>query len=245
MTFNTDAIVLKIVKTGESDRLITFLTRDRGVIKAFAKAADRPKNKLHMSTNLFCYGNFTFYEGVKATKVEECDLNETFFGLQSDIERLSLAQYFNELIIETAPKETEANEYLRLLLNTLYFLAQGTKDMAVLKPVFELRLTAAIGYMPSLVACQQCGTFETEPMYFSLSTGELFCCDCAQKNATRCPLEVITAMRHIVFSELNKLFTLQVSRENLPLLTSICEKYLLLSVGKSFKTLDFYKAMLL
>ena len=110
MTFSSDAIVLKITKTGESDRLLTLLTRDRGIVKAFAKAADRPKNKLHMSTNLFCYGRFTFYEGVKSTKVEECDLNETFYSLQTDIGKLALAQYFNELMIESAPVETDANE---------------------------------------------------------------------------------------------------------------------------------------
>lgn len=244
MTFNTDAIVLKIVRTGESDRLITFLTRDRGVIKAFAKAAERPKNKLHMSTNLFCYGNFTFFESPKSIKVEECDLIETFFGLQKSIEALSLAQYFNELIIEAAPRETEANEYLRLLLNTLYFLSENKKDMRLLKPVFELRLSSIIGYMPSLVACKTCGAFETDPMYFNESTGELFCCDCKANNAFRCPLEVITSMRHIVFSELNKLFTLQISEQNIPLLDTTCEKYLINSVGKNFKTLDFYKAMI-
>lgn len=243
MTFNTDAIVLKIVKTGESDRLLTLLTRDRGVIKAFAKAADRPKNKLHMSTNLFCYGHFTFYEGTKSIKVEECELNETFFGLQKDIVRLSLAQYFNELVIETAPKETEATEYLRLLLNSLYFLANGKKDFRILKAVFEMRLVCAIGYMPALVACQECGEFESEPMFFNTETGELYCCNCKPKNAKKYPLEVITAMRHIVFSPLEKLFSLKVSEENINLLIGVTETYLMNVVQKKFKTLDFFKAM--
>lgn len=243
MTFTTDAIVLKILKTGESDRLVTFLTRDRGVLKAFAKAANRPKNKLHMATNLFCYGRFTFYEGATAIKVEECDLNETFFGLQSDIAKLSLAQYFNELIIETAPKETEANEELRLLLNSLYFLAGDKKDRRLLKSVFELRLASEIGYMPSLIACKQCGAFETDPMYFNEETGELTCCDCREKGAVRYPLAVITAMRHIIYSELGKLFTLTLSEEHIPMLTQASEKYLLNVVQKKFKSLDFYKAV--
>lgn len=243
MIFSTDAIVLKIVRTGESDRLITFLTRDRGILKAFAKAADRPKNKLHMSTNMFCYGNFTFYEGTKAIKVEECDLIETFFGLQKDIERLSLAQYFNELIIETAPVETESNEYLRLLLNTLHFLANGQKDIRLLKPIFELRLISATGYMPSLVACKDCGEFESDPMYFNEHTGELFCKTCNHTGTRQYPLEVITAMRHIVFSELNRLYTLSVSEKNIPLLTQASENYLLNVVQKKFKSLDFYKSI--
>ncbi len=243
MTFSADAIVLKITKTGESDRLLTLLTRDRGIIKAFAKAADRPKNKLHMSTNLFCYGRFTFYESVKSTKVEECDLNETFFALQSDIGKLALAQYFNELMIEAAPVETDANDYLRLLLNSLYFLANDKKNPRILKALFELRLASLSGYMPSLVACAECGEFETEPMYFNHYTGELYCCVCKVNGTTAYPLEVISAMRHIVFSETDKLFSLIVSDSSLHLLESVAEKYLTSVLKKDFNTLKFYKSI--
>ena len=243
MTFSTDAIVLKITKTGESDRLLTLLTRDRGILKAFAKAADRPKNQLHMSTNLFCYGRFTFYEGVKSTKVEECDLNETFFGLQQDITKLALAQYFNELMIESAPVETDANEYLRLLLNSLYFLANDKKNIHILKSLFELRLASLIGYMPSLIACSECGEFETDPMYFNEMTGELFCCNCKGAGTKCYPLEVITAMRHIVFSEFDKLFSLGVSESSIYLLEAATEKYLTAVLRKKFRTLDFYKSI--
>ncbi len=245
MTFSADAIVLKITKTGESDRLLTLLTRDRGIIKAFAKAADRPKNKLHMSTNLFCYGRFTFYESVKSTKVEECDLNETFFALQSDIEKLALAQYFNELMIEAAPVETDANDYLRLILNSLYFLANDKKNHHILKALFELRLASLSGYMPSLVACAECGEFETEPMYFNHYTGELYCCVCKGNGTTAYPLEVISAMRHIVFSETDKLFSLIVSDSSLHLLENVAEKYLTSVLKKDFKTLKFYKSITL
>lgn len=243
MTFNTDAIVLKIVRTGESDRLITFLTRDRGIIKAFAKAADRPKNKLHMSTNMFCYGSFTFYEGTKALKVTECDLNETFFGLQKDIEALALAQYFNELTIETAPVETEANEYLRLLLNSLYFLANEKTDKRLLKSIFEMRIACISGYMPSLIACKECGEFETDFMFFDEYTGELYCQNCSENHGRKYNLQVISGMRHIVFSELNKLFSLSLTKDNIPSLNSATENYLLNVVQKKFKSLDFYKTI--
>ena len=243
MTFSSDAIVLKITKTGESDRLLTLLTRDRGIVKAFAKAADRPKNKLHMSTNLFCYGRFTFYEGVKSTKVEECDLNETFYSLQTDIGKLALAQYFNELMIETAPVETEANEYLRLLLNSLYFLANDKKNPTMLKALFEFRLSSLIGYMPSLIACAECGEFESDQMFFNETTGELYCSTCKGAGTKQYPLEVISSMRHIIFSETDKLFSLNVSPDSLPRLEYASEKYLMSVLKRKFRTLDFYKTI--
>ena len=243
MTFTTDAIVLKITKTGESDRLLTLLTRDRGILKAFAKAADRPKNKLHMSTNLFCYGRFTFYEGVKSTKVEECDLNETFYGLQSDIGKLALAQYFNELMIEAAPVETDSNEYLRLLLNSLYFLANEKIHPRLLKAIFEMRLSSLIGYMPSLIACKECGEYETETMFFNSVTGELFCNSCKGTGTKQLPLDTVSAMRHIVFSDFEKLFSLGTSENTAESLETVTEKYLLNVLKRSFRTLDFYKSI--
>lgn len=243
MTFSNDAVVLKITKTGESDRLLTFLTRDRGILKAFAKAADRPKNKLHMATNLFCYGRFTFYESAKSTKVEECDLNETFFGLQNDISKLALAQYFNELMIEAAPVEADANDYLRLLLNSLYFLANDKKNHQVLKSLFELRLSSLTGYMPSLIACSECGEFESDPMYFNMTTGELFCSTCRGNGTRQLSLETVSAMRHIVFAETDKLFSLHVSGNSLDNLGTVSEKYLLSVLKRNFRTLDFYKSM--
>ncbi len=242
MTFTTDAIVLKITKTGESDRLLMLLSRERGIIKAFAKAANRPKNKLHMSTNLFCYGTFTFYEG-KAIKIEECDLNETFFGLQNDISKLALAQYFSELMIETAPVETEANNYLRLLLNSLFFLANDKKDKAVLKAVFELRLSSLIGYMPSLVACKECGEFETEDMFWSPFNGELYCNACKGAGTNKYPLEVITAMRHIIFSEMERMYSPAITEKNINMLSGATEKYLMNILKRKFVTLDFYNSI--
>lgn len=243
MTFSTDAIVLKITKTGESDRLLTLLTRDRGILKAFAKAADRPKNKLHMSTNLFCYGRFTFYEGVKSIKVEECDLTETFFGLQTDIGKLALAQYFNELMIEAAPVETDANEYLRLFLNSLFFLANDKQNPRILKSIFEMRLSSMIGYMPSLVGCKECGEYETETMFFNVMTGELFCNACKGSGTKQLHLDTVSAMRHIVFSDFKKLFSLSITENTTNAIEPVTEKYLLNILKRNFRTLDFYKSI--
>lgn len=244
MTFTTDAVVLKITKTGESDRLLTLLTRDRGVIKAFAKAANRPKNKLHMSTNLFCYGSFTFYEGTSSLKVQECDLNDSFFALQNDITALSLAQYFSELMIEAAPMETEAEDFLRLYLNCIYLLANNKLPCEKIKCVFEMRLAVLSGYMPSVVGCSKCGEFESDPMYFSLETGELFCYAHKAAGTNMYPLEVITAVRHIVFSEFSAaMFSYKVTDKNQITLSKLCEKYLGGIIRKKLKTLDFYNSI--
>ncbi len=243
MSFTTDGVVIKITKTGESDRLLYILSRGRGVIKAFAKSANRPKNKLHSSTNLFCYSNFTFYEGKTALKVTESEVKETFFGLTEDLKNLALAQYFSDLAVSMIPESVETDDILRLHLNSLYFLSKKLKKPETVKPVYEMRLMSDIGYMPGLVACAKCGKFETPVMNFDPLTGILLCSDCADNHSLDLPLNVISAMRQICYADLNMIFSLKLSDENLSILNNTTEKYLLNRSEKNFRTLRFYNSL--
>ena len=45
MRFTTDALIISEMNVGESDRLVTLLTREYGVIKAFAAGAKNIKSK--------------------------------------------------------------------------------------------------------------------------------------------------------------------------------------------------------
>ena len=43
--FTTDALVIKEMNVGESDRLVTLFTRDYGIIRAFASGTKNLKSK--------------------------------------------------------------------------------------------------------------------------------------------------------------------------------------------------------
>ena len=50
-------------------------------------------------------------------------------------------------------------------------------------------------------------------------------------------------MRHISYSENEKLFSFTLGEESLNMLSDVTEKFLLAQTSKKFKTLDFYKVM--
>lgn len=245
MTFKTDGIVIKEGATGEQDRIVTVLTRDRGVIKAFANGARNPKNKNVSSTGLLCYSDFLINKTQKGVYViREATAKEVFFSLRSDIVRLSLAQYFAELTYELSPREEDSSEYLSLLLNSVYLLMKGEKNLRQIKSVIEMRMLSIAGYMPSVVACGSCGSFESEVMYFSEFTGELFCENCKPLEITRkLPLGVVTAIRHICFSDSNKIFSFSLPDESMELLSGVTEKYLRNITARKYKTLEFFNMM--
>ncbi len=244
MRLNTRGLILKEQNIGEQDKLVTVMTSDMGVIKAFVRGAKSIKSKKQSATGLLCYSKLSLYNGRDSYIIDEAECIEVFFGLRSDIEKLSLGQYFAELAIELTPDGEDANEYLRIILNSLYMLSNNKRPQLQLKAITELRLMSMSGYMPSLVACEKCGEFETPTMYFDMSAGLLYCENCAPVNAPfALKLSIVSAMRHIIFSDIEKLYNFKMTEEGLSELSYITEAYLKNKTDKKFKTLDFYNSM--
>ncbi len=240
--FTIDGVVIKTTVTGEADRIVWVLTRDRGVIRAFAKGARGTKSRLHGGTSLFCYCDFTFSEKNNVYNINEALIKEVFFDLRGSMEILTLSQYFCEVLMKTVPDKCEEEIYLRLLLNCFHFLCKNRKPELLIKSVFELRLACIAGYMPSLIACGVCSEYETDTMYFSCADGSLFCESCGKGMAIpRVPLPVISAMRHICFSEFSKIFSFELQENSLELLSRITENYLKAVLGQEFRLLEYFK----
>lgn len=245
MTMRTNGIVIREREAAAGDKLITLLTEKAGVINTFVNGAKSPKSKNVSCADLLCYSDFSLEKNKKGNfYIKDATPLNVFFELRSDIVTLCLAQYLCELTDELAVREEPAGEFLPLVLNSLHLLGTGGKDILLIKAVAELRMLTLSGYMPQLVGCCGCGLFEDEKMYFDTFSGEIFCRDCRRtQKVTEISSGVLTAMRHICFSEAAKIFSFSLPAGSLLELSSATEKYLLAVTGKRFKTLDFYKKM--
>jgi DNA repair protein RecO (recombination protein O) len=238
--FSVDGIVIKTSVTGESDAILHILTRERGLIRAFAKGARSAKSKLHSASSQFCYGTWTFFENKGVYTVSEASITEVFFALRNDLTRLSLAQYFCEVSLKCIGENIDSAEYLRLILNCLSFLCSGKKPDMLIKVVFELRFACISGYAPNLVACDECGKFESPVMYFDCLNGNLYCDSCGKDRA--CPtlsFSAVTVMRHIVFSEFRNIFSFTADDETLKAVSKLTALYLKNCTQQNFKTLQY------
>ena len=55
MKVTTQGLIIREQVVGESDRLVTVLTRDEGVVRAFARRAKNLKDSKNAATGLLCY----------------------------------------------------------------------------------------------------------------------------------------------------------------------------------------------
>ena len=242
--FSTDALVIKESSIGDNDRLLTLMTRDMGVIRAFAVGAKSVRSRRGSATGLLSYSNFHLDKKGDTYKVVEATANKVFFGAGSDIVTLAVAQYFCELCAFFGPHDETADEFLRVILNSLYYMTDKKRNPALIKALTELRICGIAGYAPTLVACDGCGKFEDKTMYFKLDTGMLYCEDCKKENCAAINLTVLQAMRHIVYSKLENLYGFDIPENDIKLLGYIVEKYIVFQSEHKFSTLEFYHSVL-
>lgn len=244
MNLTTKGLILKEQNIGERDKLVTVLTEDFGVLRAFVRGAKAVKSKKQAATTKFCYARLSLYQGKDSYIIDEAQSIEMFFGLRDSLDKLALAEYFLELGFLFSPEAENARENLRVLLNSLYMLAHEKRPPKMLKALTEFRLLALEGYAPNLVACDKCGCFETDVMYFDMTDGLLYCENCAPATAPfALPLGVVSALRHIVFADIQQLYNFSVDESLLEELSYVTETYLCRKTERKFKTLEFYNSI--
>lgn len=245
MRLNTKAIIIKEQTVRESDRLVTLLTADYGIVRAFVRGAKKVNSRFSSSTSLFSYASFSLYRGKDAYIVDDVQPIEVFFKLREHLESLALAQYFSQLALEFAEEEANCGELSRVLLNAFFLLCKGECNYKKIKSVVELRILSVSGYMPNLVGCASCGIYESETMYFDLQGGELRCSVCGpgMRRFVALPLGVVTAMRYICLSESKKIFSFHLSDANMELLSRVAEDFLIARADRRLTALEFYKSL--
>lgn len=243
MFISTEGLVLREKDIGENDRLITILTRELGVVSAFASGVKSVKSKRGSATSLLSFSSFQLQKKKDTYRVSEAVSKHIFLEVGDDLTVLSVAQYFCELAELLAPRESEANTVLRLLLNSLHFLTKEKRDPYLMKAITELRLAALSGYCPDLVACSSCGKFEDDIMYFNPADGSLLCSDCKMNGGMELNRTCVSAMRHIVYSQFGRLYSFDIPENDAKLLSNVTERYVLYQTDHRFLTLDFIHSL--
>ena len=102
------------------------------------------------------------------------------------------------------------------------------------------------GYMPDLVGCAGCGRYEAERMFFRINRGEIYCQDCyLNKGSPAVGLSpgALTGMRHIIYSDFEKVFSFRLTGAPLRELCEAAEAYAVSVLQKRLGTLDFYRSL--
>lgn len=178
MHISTQGLVLREVNYKESDKLLTVLTAEGGKRTVKARGCRRKGSPLAAAAQLLVYSDMTLFEYRDYFTLNEAESLQQFWRVRSDLERLSLASYFAEVMEAVAVEGRPDPPALSLILNSLYALDRLNRPLELVKAAFELKLMCLEGYEPLLDACAVCGAPEPEPPLFHLNEGVLCCAAC-------------------------------------------------------------------
>ncbi len=123
-TYTATGINLKGMPLGESDRLLTILTREHGLIRAIAPGARKPHSRLGGRSGLFVVNDLLLHKGRSLDKITQAETLVSYPGLSRDFGKLAAGQYLAEVALCQALSEQPQEDLFCLLSEHLSRLEQ-------------------------------------------------------------------------------------------------------------------------
>lgn len=153
--YKANALVLRRIPLGETDKILTLFTREYGKYNVVAKGARRTTSRMAGATEPLMLLRALLAEGMNLDVLTQCEIRESFPHLRADFGLFLRTTYACELLDRLTAERDPAPEVFDLLLSTLYVL-QRAEDPDAAIHAYELQLMEYVGYEPRLDSCARC-----------------------------------------------------------------------------------------
>ncbi len=185
-TYKTTGINLKTQAIGESDRLVTILTREFGLIRAVAPGSRKHNSSLGGRSGMFVVNELLIAKGRSLDKITQAQTLKTYPGLATNLGKLAASQYLAEVVLCQALSEQPQEELYELLNEHLSRIEElpSNEPSAVIAYLAHglFHLLAIAGLTPQVQACCLTGSIMTPDFTnpdwqvgFSIPTGGTVC----------------------------------------------------------------------
>jgi DNA repair protein RecO (recombination protein O) len=198
--YREQGVVLRSIKLGEADRIVTVFTQCHGKVRAVAKGIRRPGSRFGARLEPTTHLALQCYQGREldvVTQVETIDANR---ALREHYGCLTHAVAMLEAVDQVTPERERNPAIYRLLVGALRTLADRTSPLVA--PAFFWKLLSLEGFHPHLDGCVRCGATDGDFPAFDTGEGGLLCTDCARLGGIRVRAETVEALRRMLGGEL-------------------------------------------
>ena len=202
--YKDEGVVLKTIKLGEADRIVTLFTRANGKVRAVVKGVRKTKSRFGGRLEPFTRVDLLIYRGRRELDtITGADTITSYDALRRDYSALTAAAALVEVVDKITPDREKAFSTYALLLAGLNALALG-KGIAVV-PAFLVKLLSISGYHPQLQVCAGCGA-TVGLGGFSAAMGGVVCNGCSREDpdATRLTADRIALLNLMLESDLGQ-----------------------------------------
>ena len=173
--YRDQGVVLRTIRLGEADRIVTFVTRGHGKVRAVAKGVRKTKSRFGARLEPLSHVSLLLYEGRELDIVTQAETLDHFRTIRDDLDRVGRAVSMLEAIDQVAQEREPSPRLYQLLVGGLRALA--ATDNPLVGAAFFWKLLSSEGAHPLLDQCAACGTTD-DLGAFDLGEGGVLCRRC-------------------------------------------------------------------
>jgi DNA repair protein RecO (recombination protein O) len=198
----------------EADRILTFYTKERGRLSAIARGIRRTRSKTGGRLEPFSLVRADLFAGRTLYTVTGVETVRTFQGIREALFRMEEGGKLFEAVRRLFPEEERSLAAFNLLVRAVARLAstESAEEARGVVLAARLKLLLALGYLPELDSCMQCGGGEFL-CGFNPSLGGVLCRDCYGEGAHDCfslSPEALGSMRGLLETSVGEAARLEV-----------------------------------
>ncbi len=252
MIVETDAIVLRSMKYGETSKIVTLYSKKYGKIKVIAKGARGRKSKFGASLEPMTHSSIIMYKKEQRDLhvLSKGEISRPFLKFEGNGDRLTVGLALVELVNLVMHDEEENLPMFALLVEALEAVDRASRNILNIFFAFELRLLEIFGYGLSLHDCSRCGRSvveedEADGVFLLLAFGSVMCSDChSSTNAggIRASKGIVQALFRMQSLPMTSLDTLEIGRSQKDEVLALLHTYLKYHIAgvRTLKSLSLF-----
>ncbi|HEY3210697.1 MAG TPA: DNA repair protein RecO [Actinomycetota bacterium] len=182
--YKEQGIVLRAVKLGEADKIVSILTQGSGKVRAVAKGIRRTNSKFGARLEPLTHVSLLLYRGRSLDTITQAEIIGPYRTIRGNFQLIAAGETLLEAVDKVAEEHERNVRLFLLLLSGLRALEARPRDSAAVAECFLLKLLSLSGFHPSLSACAVCGAPGLDG-WFSAGQGGVVCRGCAEHDAGR------------------------------------------------------------
>ncbi len=244
--YEAEAIVLRQYSLSDSDRIIVFITREFGKIRAAAKGVKKPRSRISGTLELLNHVRLEFWtrEGRELDQVRQAELIHSYFGKSPELLQVSGFSYFAELVNEIVQDNQPNQPLFRLLLASLKAGEGGAVNQALIR-YFEVWCLKLGGLLPDYAYCSNCGKCVKDDRFFAwIEAGQARCVECSKGQGLPMGPEASSALQWMMKLNPQQFMMRPLNRNAADEIEKLSQRLLSLHLEKNFKSYRILKEAL-
>jgi len=240
----SEAIILQSIPSRERDKLVVFLTPEKGKRKGWAYGARGMRSRFGASLEPLAKVELVFLEreSEEAVRIESASLIRSAFPAQQDLVRSLAATYIAESVDTFVQPDDPSELVYRLLDRSIEALLAGRPVEPVVAYV-EIWILKLGGVFPSIRHCAVCQRPLERPLRCDVRGG-LVCPDCAEPGMLMISNAVADRLGALMTTPVDEFAATKIAPDDLFELRALARDLRRYVLGHELKSHDLLQAVL-